>query len=38
VKGDGEAYYAYLTAYLVDGDPSFRTLVRRRFPTEDPSG
>lgn len=35
VKGDGEGYYAYLAAYVVDGDPSFRTLVLRRFPTED---
>lgn len=34
VKGDGEGYYAYLTAYLVDRDPSFVTLVARRFPTE----
>jgi len=34
VKGDGEGYYAYLTAYLIDRDPSFATLVDRRFPTE----
>jgi len=31
VKGDGEGYYAYLTAYVVDHDPTFRTLVHRRF-------
>jgi hypothetical protein len=34
VKGDGEGYYAYLPAYIVDHDPTFRTLVHRRF--EDP--
>lgn len=34
VKGDGEGYYAYLTAYVVDGDPSFRGLVDRRFADE----
>jgi len=34
VKGDGEGYYAYLTAYLIDRDPSFATLVDRRFPTD----
>ncbi len=35
VKGDGEGYYSYLTAYLIDRDPSFRTLVQRRFTTPD---
>ena len=34
VKGDGEGYYAYLTAYLIDHDPSFTTLVDRRLPTD----
>ncbi len=33
VKGDGEGYYAYLTAYLVDHDASFATLVRRHLKT-----
>lgn len=35
VKGDGEGYYAYLSGYLLDRDPSFRTLVRRRFTTDE---
>ena len=35
VRGDGEGYYAYVTAYVVDGDPSFRTLVRRRFANDE---
>lgn len=35
VKGDGEGYYAYLTAYVVERDPSFRSLVDHRFAAAD---
>lgn len=31
IRADGEGYYAYLPAYLIDGDPTLETLALRRY-------
>ncbi len=38
IRSDGEGYYAYLPAYLIDGDPTMDTLASRHYGAQDLPG